>query len=393
MIDIPYRCHQGAAAILYLFPNNHSWSQAALRALFTGGAPGEVLEVVGALTALPEADQTDDAWCAAWSRVGERLRDHGLAARAAGHRLTAASSLKRAATYDQFAIAFADPRGPRRAELHRRSLDSFAAYAALREPAIQAVEVPYLDGSFPAWYVPPLGAAEGTRPPAVFYLPGWDSTKEQGIELALEVAARGIGVLLCDGPGIGEAVAFRGLVNRHDYEVVGSAAFDALAARPDVDPQRIGVVGSSLGGYRAARVAAFEHRLAAAVIWGAIWNFGTMWRRSLAAPGMTLPTRNAHALHVMGAADLDEVTRLTEAWDLAPVAAQIRAPLLVLHGERDIQVPTEDAQRLHDVASSTDKELKIFTVEEGGAAHCQNDNRLLAHEYIGDWLADRLVRS
>jgi fermentation-respiration switch protein FrsA (DUF1100 family) len=181
------------------------------------------------------------------------------------------------------------------------------------------------------------------------------------------------------------------MVNRHDYEVVGQAAFEALAQRSDVDGAKIGVVGSSLGGYRAARVAAFDDRLAAAVVWGAIWNFGEMWKRSLQAPGKTLPTRSAHALHVMGAQDLDEVTRLTEAWDLTPVASQISAPLLILHGEHDIQVPTADAQRLYDTASSTDKELKIFTAAEGGAAHCQNDNRLLAHEYIGDWLADRLL--
>jgi hypothetical protein len=28
----------------------------------------------------------------------------------------------------------------------------------------------------------------------------------------------------------------------------------------------------------------------------------------------------------------------------------------------------------------------------GGAAHCQNDNRLLAHDYIADWLYDVLCQ-
>jgi dipeptidyl aminopeptidase/acylaminoacyl peptidase len=366
------------------------WSQAVLRALFTGGTSGEVLEVVEKLYALPENERTNEAWQAAWCDVGERLLAHGLERRHAGHQLTAASSLKRAATYFQFGIAFANPTDPERARIHQRSLEAFTAFAELHEPRIERVEVPYDGTTFPAWFVPAVTASEGPAP-AVFYLPGWDSTKEQGIELALELSARGIGVLLCDGPGIGEAVAFREMVNRHDYEVVGRAAFDALTQRDDVDSERIGVVGSSLGGYRAARVAAFDDRLAAAVIWGAIWNFGEMWKRSLQAPGKTLPTRSTHALHVMGAQDLDEVTRLTEAWDLTPVASQISAPLLILHGEHDIQVPTADAQRLYDTASSTDKELKIFTAAEGGAAHCQNDNRLLAHEYIGDWLADRLL--
>ncbi|HEX2767535.1 MAG TPA: hypothetical protein VHR55_12970, partial [Candidatus Limnocylindria bacterium] len=51
----------------------------------------------------------------------------------------------------------------------------------------------------------------------------------------------------------------------------------------------------------------------------------------------------------------------------------------------------DDAVRLHAQASSATKELKVFTVAEGGAAHCQNDNRILAHDYIGDWLVDVLV--
>ena len=380
----------GGNLIYYFWPDNHMWSQAVLRALFTGGTPGEVIEVVAALKSLPETEQTDEAWCGAWTRVAERLGIRGAGARTAGHRQTAASSLLRSAIYYQFAIAFADPHGEQRSSTHRRSLEAFAAYAELSDPPIERVEVPYQGATFPAWFIPPAPGGGGPSP-AVFYLPGWDSTKEQGIEVGLAVAARGVGVLLCDGPGIGEAVAYRGMVNRYDYEVVGTAAFDYLATRADVDPARIGVVGSSLGGYRAARVAAFENRLAAAVVWGAIWNFGEMWKRSLHAPGTTLPTRTAHALHVMGANDLDEVTTLTADWDLAPVAAQIRCPLLVLHGEHDVQVPTADAQRLFDTAQSTVKELKIFTEDEGGAAHCQNDNRLLAHEYIGDWLADVLV--
>jgi dipeptidyl aminopeptidase/acylaminoacyl peptidase len=261
-------------------------------------------------------------------------------------------------------------------------------FAQIAQPRIERVEIPYEGASFPAWFVP--ASPDRSDRPAAIYLPGWDSTKEQGVELALALAARGVSVLLCDGPGVGEAVAFRGMPNRYDYEVPGIAALEYLTNRADVNGERIAVVGGSLGGYRAARFAAFESRLAAVVVWGAVWNFGAMWRRALASPGTTLPTRTAHALHVMGARDLDEVTRLTEQWDLTAVAARIGSPLLVLHGERDIQVPLEDAERLYRAASSEVKELKIFTEHEGGAAHCQNDNRLLAYEYIGDWLADVL---
>src|SRR5690606_6581914 len=108
-----------------------------------------------------------------------------------------------------------------------------------------------------------------------------------------------------------------------------------------------GVVGSSMGGYRAARVASFEHRLAGAVVWGAIWDFGATWNRSLQQPGETLPTRSSHALHVMGAESLEQVTELMKDWTLDGVADRISCPLLILHGERDIQIPASDAEHLH----------------------------------------------
>jgi fermentation-respiration switch protein FrsA (DUF1100 family) len=376
--------------MFHFFPDNYPWSQAVLRILFTGGSIGEVGPAVEALGGASAAGD-DDAWSRVWLEQGERLSARAAEQEARGHLHSARDSALRACAYTQWATAFQDHDDPARHAAHQRSLEAFTTFARLSDPPIERIEVPYPDGAYPAWLIRPPGAASGERFPVAIYLPGWESTKEQGIEFGLEVARRGIGVLLCDAPGIGEAVLFRGLVNRHDYEVPVAAAVDALAARPEVDPDRIAVVGSSMGGYRAARAAAFEPRLAAAVAWGAIWDFGAIWQRNLAAPKSTLPTTMKHALAVMGAETLDGVTELMRAWTLEGVADRISCPLLVVHGERDVQIPLDDAVRLHAQASSTTKELKVFTAAEGGAAHCQNDNRILAHEYIGDWLVDVLV--
>ena len=375
--------------MLYFFPGNHTWSQAALRILFTGGSIGEVAPAIEALSEASESRDLD-AWNRVWLGYGERLLARGQAQKEAGHLLSARDSFLRAYAYFQWSSAFQDHGDPSRHATHRRSLTAFGAFAELSSPPIERVEIPYEDTTFPAWLIPPANAAEKPYPVAL-YLPGWESTKEQGILFGLEVARRGIGVLLCDGPGIGEAVLFRGLVNRHDYEVPVAAAVDYLSGRPEVDATRIAVTGASMGGYRAARAAAREPRLAAAVAWGAIWDFGAIWQRDLQNPGSSLPSTQSHALHVMGGKTVDEVTEIMKAWTLEGVADGIRCPLLVVHGEKDVQIPLEDATRVYEAASSTNKELKIFTVAEGGAAHCQNDNRTLAHEYIGDWLVDVLV--
>ena len=43
------------------------------------------------------------------------------------------------------------------------------------------------------------------------------------------------------------------------------------------------------------------------------------------------------------------------------------------------------------VIGSKDKELKIFTGEDGGAAHCQFDNHFPALLYVSDWLAEETL--
>jgi fermentation-respiration switch protein FrsA (DUF1100 family) len=72
------------------------------------------------------------------------------------------------------------------------------------------------------------------------------------------------------------------------------------------------------------------------------------------------------------------------------VVEKMRCPLLVTHGDRDTIVPVENARLLYEAAGSPKKTLRIFTAEEGGAEHCQGDNRQLGSNYVADWLADTL---
>lgn len=367
------------------FPENFMWSQALNRCLFSGGGFGEISK---AASRLSESAKTydNDHWFEVLYGFGDQLHARAKEQQEKGHSISARESNLRGASYYQWSIAFMEHDDPRRENAYTRSIETFGAFADLASPPIERVEVPYEDTSFPAWFVPT--AEDGAKGPGIVYLPGWDSTKEQGIMFALALRERGFSSLLCDSPGIGESVAFRGLVNRHDYEVPAGAAFDYLASRPDIDSTRIVTVGLSLGGYRVARTVAFEKRFAAAVAWGAIWDFQKTWAGFRENPRGNVPTPTAHALAVMGADTLDEVWEKLDDWNLNGVAERIECPFLILHGEHDALVPNEDARRMYDEAGSSIKELRVFTEAEGGAAHCQNDNRILAHDYIGDWLSD-----
>jgi fermentation-respiration switch protein FrsA (DUF1100 family) len=64
---------------------------------------------------------------------------------------------------------------------------------------------------------------------------------------------------------------------------------------------------------------------------------------------------------------------------------------LIVHGENDRQIPLSHAKALLDAATgSPRRELKVFTLAEGGAEHCQADNGSLAVDYMSDWIAKAL---
>src|SRR5438067_11539655 len=70
-------------------------------------------------------------------------------------------------------------------------------------------------------------------------------------------------VLAIDGPGQGEMEFEYPL--RFDYEVPIRYAIDYLESRQDVNAERVGLMGVSLGGYFAPRAAAFEPRVNAVI--------------------------------------------------------------------------------------------------------------------------------
>lgn len=95
-------------------------------------------------------------------------------------------------------------------------------------------------------------------------------TEKMNRSYALELAQRGYVVIAPDYPSFGELADFDFAATRHPSGTMKSIVnhircVDLLASLPQVDPQRIGVIGHSLGGHNALFVAAFDERIAAAV--------------------------------------------------------------------------------------------------------------------------------
>ncbi|TMR34106.1 alpha/beta fold hydrolase, partial [Actinomadura geliboluensis] len=209
--------------------------------------------------------------------------------------------------------------------------------------------------------------------------------EEMYLKIGRALGERGYTVLLFDGPGQGEARR-RGVHARHDSEVPVAAAVDFLQRRDGVDPDRIGLIGSSLGGYYATRAAAFEHRLRACVVWGASEGIDA----AKLAPGGPLAGRARQVQALFGLDDPAGLPARVAGFHLRGVPERIRCPVLILHGESDVLVPLEVAHRTFDAVGHEDKRLITYPPGTPGCTHCQLDALSVAHRDICDWLDTRL---
>jgi dipeptidyl aminopeptidase/acylaminoacyl peptidase len=374
------------------FPTNHMWSHGMMHAiemaLYGAAAMGEI-DQIG--QRLKDRIGDNDAWFEEWTKMADKMEQRAIEAAAANHQLTAGTYYLHAATYYNYGERFLRP-GEKKLASYRRHLQCFREGVKRRYPGMERVDIPDEGTTLPAWFMKSPHAKD--RAPTVVFFNGLDGSKEVTIfHGGIELAARGIHTLAVDGPGQGEALRLQNIVSRYDFNLAGTAGYEYAAARPEVDPQRIAVMGTSMGGYYAPRCAAFEPRYAACIAWGGHFDYHASWirrRKELESGGTKVSAPHFQLLWVLGVPDMDAAMEKLKQYTLAGVAEKITCPFLVTHGENDTIVPLEYAKRLYDTVSSKNKTLKIFTTEEGGSEHVQGDNRALAANFVADWVADNL---
>jgi uncharacterized protein len=165
--------------------------------------------------------------------------------------------------------------------------------------------------------------------------------------LSLALQARGLAVLLFDYRGFGENT---GAPTEAGLAADARAARAYLADRADVDARRIVYLGESLGTGVAVTLAA-EHPPAALILRSPFASMAEVGAHHYPFLPVRWLLRDRYA-------SLDRIHR-------------VRAPLLVIYGERDSIVPPEQSRRLYE-ASPSAKTL----VAVPGADH--NDYELLA---------------
>jgi 2,6-dihydroxypseudooxynicotine hydrolase len=315
-----------------------------------------------------------DEWLDAWCETAEAHLSLAEAARDDGRERTAGEAFVRAAVCFHFAKFVWVLDAERNRATTQRAIDSLYAAHALLDPTAERVEAP-LDGGRVAGNL--RRPHDVDKAPLVILIPGLDSTKEEFFHWEDIFLTRGMATLSLDGPGQGET-GFQ-LDIRPDYEAAAGAILDAVSARGqgDVDLERVGAAGVSLGGYYAPRAAAFEKRIRAVAGVSGPYDFAANWD---GLPSLTRETIQHHT----GASSPDEARERAGHLSLAGVAERIDQPCLVITGRHDRLIPWEDTKRIADEAPQGE-----WVLFDDGNHVCNN----IPYKYrplVGDWMAERL---
>jgi dipeptidyl aminopeptidase/acylaminoacyl peptidase len=343
---------------------------------------GDVFDIARTCRKIEPGDK--DGWERAWLELAQTTEQKAREALSAGHRLTAIRYFFHANQYYRMSDVFLTrEQESKKAERFRKAQENFRAAAQLHDPKIEVVSVRCGRDEYDGYFCHPKDPKPG-KWPAVLFLAGADAYAEEVYFGGRQMADRGWAVLYVDTPGRGSSIYLKNIVTRPDYEVPGKACIDYLVARPEVDSARIALLGISMAGYYAPRVAAFDQRIKALVGWSGCYSILDDLYDFCAHLQPTVQ-------RLLGGVSHDEARRLLKDYTMAGIAKNITCPALITHGASDTLMSVQGAKRLFAEIGAEDKTLRIYDENDpGGRIHCSHDYWAHNTPYMLDWLEDRL---
>ncbi len=311
-----------------------------------------------------------------------------------------------AAFFYRAAEFFIAPDDPDKLTAYNRFRELF--YAEVNDPMMTRVDIPYENTTLPALLFP----AQGRKRDTVLVHGGFDSFKEEFIEMAETFTKQGLEFVLFEGPGQGEPLMLNHIAMPANWERPVGAILDHLGI------SSCSLIGISLGGYLAPRAAAFDKRIRRVVAYDVLEDFlgclsakldpgaqkllsflmRTRARRTINTlmGGVIRKDEFArwafgHGMHVSGTSKPYDYLKWVESLTTRPVAHLVDQDFLLLGGAEDHLVPVpqffSQSGNLPNVRSLT---TRLFTDKEHASSHCQVGNLQLAADWIVNWLVFQL---
>jgi len=278
----------------------------------------------------------------AFEAVAGRRQAKAEAAEADGHLVTARENYFMAAIHWGAAQWPIDENDEQNRTYNTRKRDCYTRYARLADHRVEPAWIPLPGGArLPGWFhLPP--DYRGGRIPVVISLPGMDSFKEMGVALYGDRwLSRGLAVLVVDGPGQYESPLLDIYFSMDAWVATGGALVEWLAARSEIDLQRIGLAGNSFGSFFGTIAAAHESRIRAVAVSAVCHEpgFHTIFEEAS-------PTFKLRFMYMSGIADEGEFDRMRKTMTWEGHAEKIRVPYLCVAGEAEELSPLKHTERL-----------------------------------------------
>jgi pimeloyl-ACP methyl ester carboxylesterase len=390
-----------------------------------------------------------ESWYDEWIKTAKRIHHYAKACTSGGHLKSANEAFLRASNYYRTAgfllIEPADPRFHASIELSKECFRNAISTFPFK---VDAVEIPYEDTTLPGYYYHleeqnatfknmectgdgnvnqvcsdnldrKLAISSRDKFPTLIVHGGFDSTLEELYSYAAAPALeRGYNCLTFEGPGQGEVIRKQNIPFRYDWEKVVTPVFDFMTSKRkefNVDLERVVLMGISMGGYLAARAAAFEPRISACVLYDGVYDGYDAIKSGLPKPLLdAIEAGNSefvnatfsdlmktdpnvkfnmkHGMWTTGTNTPYELITGAKKYSTKDILSLIKCPTLVLEGEKDDSFPGQP-KKVYDGLTSLgplSKKYIVFTQEEGGEEHCQCGVPAITNQRIFDWLDEIL---
>ena len=308
-------------------------SRVGHRAPFNHADKHEAEEALTKLTSIE-----GELWASAWNELGERWEKKARAAEAAGNNAAAKEAFL--TSYGYYGIArHPFPSTPGKQRAYAKAREMHLAASRYFDIPLERVAIPFNGKEI----VGHLRLPKKTPAPLIMHWGGIDNWKEERHTFAERFVKEGWGCLVLDSPGTGECPM---LASPYAH-AVHVAALDYLSKHGEVDANRIAVVGASFGGYWATKLAHVEpRRLRGVVNWGGgiHYFFQPQWQeKSRNADSYLFDLIEARA-NIFGKKTLAELNQVMPALSLLDQGWLDKpcAPMLLVNGKEDKQVPVED---------------------------------------------------
>ncbi len=360
-----------------------------------------------------------ESWYTEWLITAKRVHRYADDCLAGNHKVSAREAYLRASNYYRAAeFLLISPEDPRIQTTWGSSKECFSNAGKLFSPPIESIEIPYEGTTLPGHFYrlnENSNNDTATPPPRPTLIAhgGFDSTLEELYTFAAAPALeRGYNCLTFEGPGQGGVIRKQKIPFRYDWEKVVTPVIDyALTRDRDIDPNKIALMGISMGGYLAARAAAFENRISACILYNGVYDgydafasgFPQLLRTAvengnanavntvidiLSDIDANLRFNMKHGMWTTGTNSPFELIQGSKKYTVKSIAQKIKCPTLVLEAEKDDSFPGQP-RMVYD-ALTCPKKYILFTSEEGAEEHCQSGAPAISNQRIFDWLDETL---